>query len=388
MPFFAVVVALPFRAWFGSPPHVNSRGHKGDAMSTEVSNKQFAQAEYIWMDGARPTQKLRSKTRIIAHEGQEVDLNFFPEWSYDGSSTNQAAGDDSDCILKPVRFVNDPIRGFGNYLVLCEVYEADGVKPHATNTRAELRRVLEAGAAAEDPWFGFEQEYTLLDGQRPLGFPETGFPAPQGPYYCGVGADEAHGREVVETHTLCCIEAGIMIYGINAEVMPGQWEFQIGYRGSSSESADALTVCDHLWLARWMMYRVGEDFNVSATLHPKPIRGDWNGTGMHTNFSTKATRSESEGKAAIEMAIKRLGENHDKHIREYGAGLAERLTGDHETCNINEFRSGVADRGASIRIPRSVANKGYGYLEDRRPGANADPYRVATRILSSVCAID
>ncbi len=353
-----------------------------------MSKNQFIQAEYIWQDGTWPTQKLRSKTRIVSTDNpMDVSLDLFPEWSFDGSSTNQAGGDDSDCILKPCLVVRDPIRGPGNYLVLCEVFDPDGVTPHKTNNRAELRRVLNAGASKMEPWFGFEQEYTLLDGMRPLGFPENGYPGPQGPYYCGVGADEAFGREVVEAHTEACLEAGIMIYGINAEVMPGQWEFQIGYRDVEGESADALNVADHTILARWLMFRVGEEFDVSATLHPKPVRGDWNGTGMHTNFSTKDMRNASTGKAAIEAAITKLGEKHAEHIPVYGHGLADRLTGKHETCDINTFRSGVADRGASIRIPRSVANKGYGYLEDRRPGANADPYQVCTRILKTIADI-
>jgi glutamine synthetase len=354
-----------------------------------MTKSSFIQAEYIWIDGAEPTQKLRSKTKILKAptNPDKLDISYFDEWSFDGSSTNQAEGHDSDCILKPVRFIEDPIRGPGNYLVLCEVYNPDGVTPHRTNKRAQLRAVLEAGANRENPWFGFEQEYTLLKGVKPLGFPENGYPAPQGPYYCGVGADEVFGREVVETHTQLCLKAGLMIYGINAEVMPGQWEFQIGYRGDSNESADALTTSDHVWLGRWLLYRVGEEFDVSATLHPKPVRGDWNGTGMHTNFSTESMRNPKTGRAAIEAAIQKLGTKHPEHIAVYGADIQLRLTGRHETCSIHEFKSGVADRGASIRIPRSVANKGYGYLEDRRPCANACPYEVSTRILKTICDI-
>lgn len=354
-----------------------------------MSNKHIIQAEYIWQDGTNPTQRLRSKTRIVAtNNPSEMKVEDFPDWSFDGSSTNQAAGEDSDCILKPIRITNDPMRGLGNYLVLCEVFDASGEKALPSNNRAKLRRVLEAGAGKSDPWFGFEQEYTLLDGQRPLGFPANGYPAPQGPYYCGVGADEAFGRELVETHTEACIEAGLMIYGTNAEVMAGQWEFQIGYRDIDGESADPLTVADHTILARWLLFRVGEEFGVSATLHPKPVRGDWNGTGMHTNFSTTEMRAKETGKAAIEACISKLGEKHDEHISLYGHGLRERLTGDHETCDIHTFKSGVADRGASIRIPRAVATKGYGYLEDRRPGANADPYQICTRILQTISDID
>lgn len=345
-------------------------------------------AEYIWMDGAKPTQKLRSKTKVVPLKSPEsISISDFPEWSFDGSSTFQADGHKSDLSLKPVRFVHDPIRGQGNFLVMCEVMHADG-SPHRTNTRAELRRVLEMGAAKEDPWFGFEQEYTLFKGRTPLGWPEDGYPAPQGPFYCGVGADEVFGRSLVEDHLEMCMKAGLMIYGINAEVMPGQWEYQVGYRGVDHESADPLTVADHNWLARWLLYRVGEDYKVNATLHPKPVRGDWNGAGQHTNFSTKSMRDPSTGRKTIDRVLSLLEKRHSDHIAVYGDGLAERLTGRHETCAIDQFRFGEMDRGASIRIPLQVSRHGYGYLEDRRPGANADPYLVATRILKTICEIE
>ncbi len=344
----------------------------------------LSQAEYIWLDGAAPTAQLRSKTRLIASpEDRAVALTDFPRWSYDGSSTYQADGGDSDLLLEPVTFVPDPIRGAPHHLVLCEVLNADGT-PHATNTRAPLRAELDAGAADEEPWFGFEQEYTLFTDGRPLGFPKNGYPAPQGPFYCGHGADKVFGRDLVEAHTTACIAAGLMLYGINAEVMPGQWEFQIGYRGVLGESADPLTVADHLQFARYLMGRLGERFGIEVRFDAKPVKGDWNGAGAHTNFSTYAMRAPG-GLAAIHDAIERLRANHRVHIEGYGAGNGDRLTGLHETCAIDRFRSGVADRGASIRIPRHVFEQGYGYLEDRRPGANCDPYVVCTLLLSTIC---
>ncbi|MBS0352205.1 MAG: glutamine synthetase beta-grasp domain-containing protein [Proteobacteria bacterium] len=344
----------------------------------------ITQATYIWIDGSQPSQTLRSKVKMLAHPKGEISITDFPEWGFDGSSTYQAIGRDSDLLLNPACFVRDPLLGGDNYLVLCEVMNPDNT-PHASNQRAKLRDVMEKYGKAHDPWIGFEQEYTLFKGQQPLGWPDRGYPAPQGPFYCGVGADEVFGRHLVEEHAAACIEAGIMIHGTNAEVMPGQWEFQIGYRGISSETADPLTVCDHLWLARWLLYRIGEDYDINARLHPKPVKGDWNGAGKHTNFSTKGTRDPKNGMAAIHKAIKALEKNHNKHIKVYGADLELRLTGKHETAPIDKFSSGVADRGSSVRIPRSVANQGYGYFEDRRPGANANPYEVAAMLIETVC---
>lgn len=353
-----------------------------------VKRQTLGQAEYIWLDGSTPTQKLRSKARIVALTSDEpVTISSFPQWSFDGSSTYQASGGDSDLLLEPVNFVADPIRGEGNYLVMCEVFNPNGT-PHDTNQRARLRQIMEAGAAAEDPWVGFEQEYTLIKGSNPLGFPETGFPAPQGPYYCSVGSNVAFGRGIVEAHTRACINSGLMIYGINAEVLPGQWEFQIGYRGIEGESADPLNVSDHLWIARWLLYRIAEDFGVVPSFDAKPVKGDWNGSGKHTNFSTESMRDPQTGMTAIKKAIEALSGKHQEHISVYGDGLADRLTGLHETASIHEFKQGVADRGASIRIPQPVALKGYGYIEDRRPAANADPYAVSARILETVCLDD
>ncbi|MEO0649909.1 MAG: glutamine synthetase beta-grasp domain-containing protein [Planctomycetota bacterium] len=341
-------------------------------------------AEYIWLDGAQPTQQLRSKTRVVSTpDGQAPSLADLPDWGFDGSSTYQAEGGDSDLILKPVRVIADPVRGGKNVLVMTEVLNPDGT-PHASNERALLAAVMEAGAAVTDPWIGFEQEYTLFQGNKPLGWPEGGYPAAQGPFYCGVGSNNAFGRALVEAHLLACAQAGITIYGINAEVMPGQWEFQVGYRGIQGESADPLTVSDHLWLSRWLLQRLGEDHGVEVSFDNKPVKGDWNGAGAHTNFSTREMRAAG-GLGAIEDAIAALGRRHQVHVEAYGAGLADRLTGLHETCSIEEFKGGVADRGASIRIPRQVANAGHGYLEDRRPGANCNPYTVSRLILETVC---
>jgi glutamine synthetase len=340
-------------------------------------------AEYIWLDGSQPTQQLRSKARVVGVPACP-EADDFPVWAFDGSSTGQAGGESSDCMLEPVRIVTDPRRGEGHYLVLCEVLDPNGT-PHESNQRAHLRSVLALAGAEADPWAGFEQEYTICRSGRPLGFPETGYPEPQGPYYCGVGADVAFGRQLADAHAQACFEAGLMIYGLNAEVMPGQWEFQIGYRGIPGEPADVLTMADHLWLARFLLHREAERLGLTVSLASKPMKGDWNGAGLHTNFSTAATRVQGKGLHAIMAAVKALSKCHDGHIAQYGEDLADRLTGRHETCDISRFQSGVADRGASIRIPLPVATRGYGYFEDRRPGANADPYRVGACLVATVC---
>ena len=342
--------------------------------------------EYIWIDGSQPTQTLRSKTRVLDPVSSPLDAEDIPTWGFDGSSTNQATGDKSDCVLQPVRLFKDPTRD-KSFLVLCEVLLPDGT-PHPTNKRALLRDVLQKARhkRAYLCLFGLEQEYTLFKGSRPLGFGEDRrFPAAQGPYYCGVGADEVFGRDLVEEHLRACIAAGIQVSGINAEVMPGQWEFQVG-------PLSPLEVGDHLWAARWLLYRIGEKFGIHATLDPKPVPGDWNGAGCHANFSTPEMRQDPDliypkgevlGFAAIQEWCERAALRIPEHLAEYGEGIEMRLTGRHETCRYDQYKWGVSDRTASIRIPLMASIEGRGYLEDRRPNANACPYRVAAAILKT-----
>lgn len=328
---------------------------------------EFYKAEYIWIDGSQPTAKLRSKGKVVPL-GEDP-----PIWAFDGSSTNQATGAASDCVLKPVFTCPDPVRGGNSKLVMCEVLLTD-MTPHPTNTRAACAEAAKKFGDF-DTWFGIEQEYTFFQGARPLGWPDNGFPAPQGGYYCGVGSDEVFGRPIVEAHMDACLQAGLKIAGINGEVMPGQWEFQVGPLNTPE-------VADQLWVARWLLYRIGEEFDVSATLDPKPVRGDWNGAGAHTNFSTKYMRESYEPCVA---AAEALGTRHDLHIANYGHRIEERLTGLHETASYKTFKYGISDRGASVRIPWQVARDKKGYIEDRRPNANCDPYIVTRLITETVC---
>ncbi len=332
--------------------------------------------EYIWLDGYTPLANLRSKTQIKEF-ASFPKLEELPNWGFDGSSTKQAEGKSSDCVLKPVAVFPDSTRKNG-VLVMCEVMMPDGKTPHPSNSRATI---------PDDPdtWFGFEQEYFFYQDGAPLGFPPGGFPAPQGPYYTGVGYSNIGdvAREMVEEHIDICLDAGINIEGINAEVAKGQWEFQIFGKGSKSAA-------DQMWVARYIMARLGEKYCVDIEWRCKPIRGafdmplDWNGSGMHSNFSTKHMR-EVGGKDYFEKLMAAFNKHMDEHIAVYGPENHLRLTGLHETQSIDKFTYGLADRGASIRVPHAFINNGYkGYLEDRRPNSAADPYLVAGRIIKTI----
>jgi len=334
------------------------------------------QATYIWIDGSG--ENVRAKTKSVF--GLVKTLDDLPEWNYDGSSTGQAEGSNSDVYLRPVSIYKDPFLLGNHKLVLCDTYKHTKI-PSETNYRKSCAGVMEK-AKNQIPWFGMEQEYTLLSQDlHPFGWPKLGFPGPQGPYYCGVGANRVYGRDIVEAHYRACLYAGVNISGTNAEVMPAQWEFQVG-------PCEGIHMGDDLWLSRYLIHRVAEDFGVIVSLDPKPMPGDWNGAGCHTNFSTLAMR-EKGGITEIEKAIEKLSKVHKKHIQAYdpneGRDNERRLTGHHETSSINDFSAGVANRGASIRIPRTCAEEGQGYLEDRRPSSNCDPYRVTEMIVRTVC---
>lgn len=343
-----------------------------DSEKNQLNNPTMAKykLEYIWLDGYTPVPNLRSKTQIKEYSAMPK-LEELPMWGFDGSSTQQAEGRSSDCMLKPVACYPDTTRRNG-VLVMCEVMMPDGVTPHPSNSRATI---------LDDPgaWFGFEQEYFFYQDGRPLGFPEDGFPAPQGPYYTGVGYKNVGdvARQIVEEHLDLCLDAGINHEGINAEVAKGQWEFQIFGKGSKKAA-------DEMWVARYILIRLCEKYGIDIEFHCKPIRGDWNGSGMHANFSTDYMR-EVGGKDYFEKLMAAFQKNMNEHVAVYGPDNHLRLTGLHETQSIDKFSYGVADRGSSVRIPHSFVNNGYkGYLEDRRPNSQGDPYQIASRILKTI----
>jgi len=324
--------------------------------------------EYIWLDGYKPTANLRSKTKIL--DDFSGKLKDVPMWGFDGSSTQQADTGSSDCLLKPVAIYPDPDRNNG-FLVMTEVLNADGT-PHESNGRATI------DDDDSDFWFGFEQEYFLWDTETnlPIGFPKD--QTPQGQFYCSAGAKNSFGREMVEEHLDMCLEAGINVEGINGEVAAGQWEFQTFAKGAKLAG-------DEMWIARYLLERIGERYGLAVEYHPKPLGDtDWNGSGMHANFSNSTLRT-CGSKETYEKICEAFRGVVKEHIDVYGADNDKRLTGAHETQSINEFSYGVSDRGASIRIPIMTVEKGWkGWLEDRRPASNGDPYKIAGRIIKTV----
>lgn len=342
-------------------------------------NKKFVY-EYIWQDNDR---NFRSKTKVTNSCIKNITSNEDAIWNYDGSSTGQAPGSDSEVYIRPVAIYKDPFRKserfnsdkicFENYLVLCDTWLPNG-EPHSDNTR-EISTKIFQDTYEHEPMFGIEQEFFFInpDIKKPLGFHND--MEKQGPYYCGVGKNKCYGRNLAENILFNALYCDLNITGMNFEVAPGQCEFQICDTG--------IKVCDDLLILRYIMVRTAEDHNIQINFHPKPVEGDWNGSGCHTNFSTKSMRGNG-GLEHILTAIKKLEKKHGEHIECYGIDNDKRLTGKHETADINTFSYGVADRGASIRIPRFTNRDKKGYFEDRRPASNMDPYVVCSKILDTI----
>jgi glutamine synthetase len=329
--------------------------------------------EYIWLDGYKPEPNLRSKVKIV--DAPDMHNVRYPNWGFDGSSTMQAEGHSSDCYLKPVRFYKDlstESSSLPTIYVLCEVLDKNS-EPHESNQRSLL------GEEDSDFWVGFEQEYFIKNSRHGtvIGFDRPKVEIdPQGIYYCGVGG-HVLGRGVSEEHLQECLNVGITVEGTNAEVALGQWEYQIFSKGN-------IKAGDDLWMSRYLLHKVAERRGYYIEFHPKPIvTGEWNGSGLHTNFSNKEMR-EVGGKEYFDRIFEIFESRKDSHIENYGSDNHLRLTGNFETQSIDKFTWGISDRGASIRIPKSVGEEWKGYLEDRRPAANADPYKIMQEIQTSL----
>ncbi len=358
-----------------------------------TSTKQLL--EYVWID---LNGNLRSKIKI--HFGSTINkVDSCTVWNFDGSSTGQSLSNIiSDVIISPIRLYNNPLLNHPNSkIVLCECLNAD-MTPHETNSRDKCVKTSEKYKVF-DCLFGIEQEYVILqrNGQpyKWLNMSDPGL-GDQGPYYCSVGGDRAFGREISDEHLLYCLEAGINICGTNAEVMPSQWEFQIG-------TCDMLTVSDDLLVARFLLHKITEKHNCSVSFYPKLFEA-WNGSGGHTNFSTKEMRrggttkwnsynrppdwkpEKIPGMNYIIDACEKLSKKHVEHIKVYGVDNDKRLTGKHETSSIHTFSWGYQNRNCSVRIPLQVCIDNCGYLEDRRPASNMDPYLVTEIMVTTICS--
>ena len=341
--------------------------------------------EYIWL-GAN--NDLRSKVRVEWLENQDSplfrgELNCIPIWNYDGSSTNQAIGSDSEVLIKPVRVYPNPLATSEakEYLVLCETILPD-MNPHPTNTRHRANEIIERDFNNFKPMFGIEHEFFIMnkDTRRPLGFDGLiSVPQPQGPYYCSVGSGNAFGRDFLNECLDLAIKAGVRVTGSNMEVCPGQVEIQVCNYG--------IKAADDSTILKYILGRVSEKYGYIIDWSAKPVKGDWNGSGCHVNYSTQQMRNEG-GWQHIMDSINRLGQRHQEHIEVYGSDNHERLTGLHETSSMDTFSYGVADRGCSIRIPRSTEQRHCGYIEDRRPSSSADMYLVTSKIHQTCVGIN
>jgi glutamine synthetase len=362
--------------------------------SEKIPNKVLL--EYVWIDF---DGNCRSKIKIL--NKSIFDINALADWNFDGSSTNQAEGRDSDVLIKARAVYPNPFVDYIEaYLVMCDCWNKDNT-PHITNHRVKLVETY-SKCIGEKPIVGIEQEYVLFDREyvqnkgtkivetdgnetkkylipTPFRWVKHDEPGkgPQGPYYCGVGGGVSLGREISSRHLKLCLRAGLEICGTNAEVMASQWEYQIG-------PLPPVELSDQMWISRYILHRVSEEFDCVVSLHPKPYKGNWNGSGAHTNFSTESMR-EKGGIDKIKIACEKLALTHNSHMEVYGQHNEERMSGLHETSSMDKFSWAISNRGCSVRIPLNVANEQCGYFEDRRPGANADPYLVCEKICSTVC---
>lgn len=351
--------------------------------------------EYVWIDG---NGELRSKIRVMKikdYNNLLNDASFI--WNYDGSSCNQASTENSEVILKPVAFYNNPLlqsvmKKYECNLLFCESVNKDGINVNGSNYQYAKEIFENENVKKNDIWFGIEQEYFFTDPftKHVINFipynKKNNNRLLQGPYYCGIGGNNIFVKErnIVLKHMSICLDMNIPISGINAEVAPSQWEYQVG-------PCNGISACHDLWVSRYILKCLAESEGIDVTFHPKPIRGPefeekWNGSGAHINVSTKESREEN-GLDVIYKYMDLLKEKHKDHLNVYGKDNEYRLTGHHETGNINEFTYGVGSRGTSIRIPNATAENKCGYFEDRRPASNVDPYLACAIIAKSICDI-
>ncbi len=328
--------------------------------------------EYIWLDAKN---NFRSKIRVLDNSN---GISEIPSWNYDGSSTGQASTESSEVIIKPrATFFNPLLKQLNdnqpNLLCVCDTYDING-NPLSNNHRYNAEKIFDL-KKEEEPWFGLEQEYFMY---------KKGYYAPlnyspdvvQGKFYCSPIVHDKIGVEIAEEHLIMCCNAGIKISGINAEVAPGQWEFQVG-------PCIGISAGDHMMAARYILERIAAKKDIKICLHPKPLH-HINGSGCHINYSTKSMREEN-GLDKIIEAVEKLKLKHKEHMEVYGDFNELRMTGLHETSSYDNFSCGYGSRKTSIRIGYDTINNKCGYFEDRRPASNIDPYITTGMIFKTTC---
>ena len=316
--------------------------------------------EYVWLDGVG---EIRSKTRVLPIS--TVKEEKIPVWNYDGSSTYQRHTSDSEVKINPKKQYVDPIRGSPHCIVLCETNDR-------ACTRTLARKIFQA-AEPYQPMFGLEQEFFIrhLEKEHTFGIDLPSYENS----YCSMGAQKCFAGLFIEKVMKDALSCGIHLTGFNWEVAPGQAEFQVCSYG--------LEAADDLILLRYILQKRGEEYNYEILLHPKLIEG-WNGSGLHANFSTQSMREKGGLEVIMETLVK-LEKTHTADQKLFGEDNQLRLTGKCETSDYKNFTWGIASRDTSIRIPQETDEKGYGYFEDRRPGANANPYLVTANLFKVAC---
>lgn len=336
--------------------------------------------EYIWIDGRG---NLRSKYRTAfpkfdSYADAAHNYIAVKDWNYHDSSTYQASTENTEIALIPVAYYLNPFFEQGRaFLILCKTYNADG-SPTNTNFRHDAEKLFESSTSHYlDPYFRINQEYFIIQSSGTTNFaPLCSYEQPQPDYYCGVG--NVTLRNLAEKHYQYCLNAHLKISAVNAEMEPTQWQFQIGPSSKISAS-------DELWVARYILVKLSEEFRVCICFKPKSLPNPSNSSSLHlhTSFSTQETRDaqNQNGLKCIYQYIDRLSKKHTEHICIYGHN-SNRV---HSGSDYHTFSFASGYRGNNICIPKSVLKAGCGYLEDMRPASNADPYRVTAAIFSTAC---
>nr|CAH7745052.1 unnamed protein product [Callosobruchus chinensis] len=314
------------------------------------------QLTYLWID--HTGENLRSKTRTL--DFSPSTYKEVPIWNFNGFHTMKAPKEKSDYYLVPVSLYNDPIRRGANKIVLCETFDADE-KPCKTNHRQKCVEALNK-VCDHEVYIGFEQDYYIMgsDG-RPFGWPPMGEPISDRQYYASMCT--VIGREITECIYRALLYAGVNVYSDCAEPAPSQWELKTnGERG--------VKPADDMWFSRWLMQRIAEDFGLCISFQPF-VSPRWSKSGLHVTYSTKKMR-DNDGMKYIQETIKKLEKCHTEMLKIYKS-----------TYLGDKFTSGIGDRTASVRIPKIVADKKKGFIEDRRPAGNADPYKIMEALIKA-----